>query len=409
MRSHFIALFIALSLSAQAFAQNASLSVDASVNGGNPHVAGTASTYTISVSNEGPADALNVQLSTAVPAGTTLQSFLPAAGWSCGGPGITCTTPALPPGSAFFTLVVNVPRATPQGTLITFTASVSTTSPDPNQNDNTVTLMTPVIWQSSLALSKSAPASAAAGAPISYTLNVSNGGPSDAADVTLNDALPAAFIIDSITAPGWSCTPGATVTCTMAQLGASAAVTIAGHTAPSTPAQTLTNNADVSASTDPTTHSASASTVLTTRADLSVTKTAAGPPVPGMDITYTIVVTNAGPSDAANVALNDPLPPPLTFVSITAPGWSCVTSNCTRAALAPGASTITLVAHVPPSTPLGTTITNTATVTSSTFDPTTPNVASASGTTGPPVPIPALSYIVLIALALLLAALAIRR
>jgi len=187
-------------------------------------------------------------------------------------------------------------------------------------------LSTAIFCLLQLALSKSAPPSAVAGNPITYTLNVTNAGPSDAASVTLNDALPAAFIIDSVTAPGWSCATGPTVTCTHPQIGSSVTVTIQGHTAPSTPPGTLTNDADVSATTDPNTHTASADTVITTVADLSITKSG-GPVSPGSDVTYTITVTNTGPSDAANVTVADALPPSLTLVSMSGAGWSWMPSR----------------------------------------------------------------------------------
>lgn len=407
-----------------AAAQSASLSVAASLNGGNPHVAGTTSTYTITVSNEGPDNALNVNLSTAVPTGTTFQSITFPGAWSCatpaiGGTGsITCSTATFAPGSDVFTLVVNVPRATAQGTLITLDANVTTTTTDPNPNDNIVALTAPVIWQSSLGLGKSGPASAFAGAPITYTLNVTNGGPSDAADVVLNDTLPADVLFDSVTAPGWTCSTPAigssgTVSCTIAQFGTSGTVTIQGHTAPSTPPETLTNNAAVSASSEPNTHTASANTTLTQSADIGLTKSSSALAA-DIDVTYTIVVNNSGPSDASNVALTDPLPAGLTFQSLSAPGWSCIapavgsggTVSCSRATLAPASSTITIVAHIPASTPTGTIISNTVTTTASTFDPTTPNSATSSGATAA---IPALSQFALIALALVVAALAVRR
>lgn len=392
MRNLFILNVLLLVSVSQAFAQNVSLSVDTSINGGNPLVAGTVATYDITVSNEGPGDALNVQLASAVPAGTTLQSFSPPAGWSCtvpsaGGTGaITCSIATFVPGFTVFTLVVNVPRATAQGTIVTLDATVSTTSPDPDTDDNTVSRSAPVIWQSLLGITKSAPASAVAGTSFTWTIDVTNAGPSDAADVVLDDPLPAAFLFDSINAPGWSCTTPAagssgTVNCTIAQFGSSGTITIQGHTAPSAPAQTLTNTAEVSASTEPNTHSASTTTDITRSADLTISKSS-GALVAGTDVTYTISVVNNGPHDASDVALADPLPPGLTFQSVNAPGWSCTgTINCTMATLAPGSSTITLVAHVPASTPPGTTITNTATVSSSTPDPTTPNSATASGTT----------------------------
>jgi hypothetical protein len=82
-----------------------------------------------------------------------------------------------------------------------------------------------------LGITKSAPAAAFA-----YTLNVMNAGPNDAADVVLNDPLPASFFVDSINAPGWSCTTpiagsSGTVNCTIAQFGSSGTITIQGHRA----------------------------------------------------------------------------------------------------------------------------------------------------------------------------------
>jgi uncharacterized repeat protein (TIGR01451 family) len=399
LRNFFILNVLLLVSVSQAFAQNVSLSVDASINGGNPPVAGTVATYDITVSNEGPGDALNVQLASAVPAGTTLQSFSPPAGWSCttppvGGTGaITCSTATFVPGFVAFTLVVNVPRATAQGTIVTLDATVSTTSPDPDTDDNTVSRSAPVIWQSLLGITKSAPATAVAGTSMTWTIDITNAGPSDAADVVLNDPLPAAFLFDSINAPGWSCTTPAagssgTVNCTIAQFGTSGTITIQGHTASSAAAQTLTNSADLSASSEPNTHSASASTDITRSADITLSKSSSAL-VAGTDVTYTISVVNNGPNDASDVTFADPLPAGLTFQSLNAPGWSCATPavggtgtiDCTLATLAPGSSTITLIAHLAASTPAGTTIANTATVSSTTPDPTTPNSATSSGTT----------------------------
>jgi len=387
-----------LALVTSASAQSASVAISGDINGGSPPIAGATTTYSLNISNEGPDDAANLQLMTSVPSGTTFNSLSAPPGWSCstppsGGTGsITCSIASFPPGFVSFTLVINVPRATAQGTVITLNAAVASTTADPDANDNTLELTGTVEWQSQLALSKSAPPSAFAGDPITYTLNVTNAGPSDAANVTLNDVLPAAFIVDSVTAPGWSCSTGPTVTCTNPQVGSSATVTIQGHTAPSATPGTLTNDADLSATTEPNTHAASADTVLTARADLSITKSG-GPVSPGSDVTYTITVTNTGPSDAANVTVTDTLPPPLTLVSMSGAGWSCVGTTCTRAELAPGASAITLVAHVAPATPPSTTIINTATVTSTTSDPTTPNTANTSATTPSPASVSATKQI----------------
>src|SRR5207248_196508 len=59
-------------------------------------------------------------------------------------------------------------------------------------------------------------------------------------------------------------------------------------------------------------------------ADLAVTKTDTPDPVTaGTDLTYTVTLTNNGPSDAQGVVLSDVVPAGTTFVSATAPaGWT---------------------------------------------------------------------------------------
>ena len=160
-------------------------------------------------------------------------------------------------------------------------------------------------------------------------------------------------------------------------LGASATFTVVVLVSPSTPAGTIiSNTADVTAATsDPNlaNNSQTVTTAVTTQADLSLTKTAAGGPViAGNDITYTITVANAGPSDAQTVAMTDVVPANTTFVSdaqtsgptftLTSPAVGGTgTISGTIGTLALGASAIfTVVVLVSPSTPEGTTITNTA-------------------------------------------------
>ncbi|WP_206412553.1 DUF11 domain-containing protein, partial [Lysobacter enzymogenes] len=53
-------------------------------------------------------------------------------------------------------------------------------------------------------------------------------------------------------------------------------------------------------------------------ADLAVVKTASSAtPVVGTNVTFTITLTNNGPSDAAGVNVNDQLPAGYAFVSAT--------------------------------------------------------------------------------------------
>jgi uncharacterized repeat protein (TIGR01451 family) len=126
----------------------------------------------------------------------------------------------------------------------------------------------------------------------------------------------------------------------------------------------------------------------TAQSDLELAKTASPTPVvPGTEETYAFRVTNHGPSTATNVSVTDPLPGGLTFES---GGQGCAatgkTVTCTVAEIAPGASvTFTVKTKVASSVtgcdgPDG--IGNTATVSSTTSDPTT---ANNSATVCPPV------------------------
>jgi len=130
---------------------------------------------------------------------------------------------------------------------------------------------------------------------------------------------------------------------------------------------------------------------VVTSGDLSITKTGSPDPVAaGGDLTYTITVTNNGPSDANNITVTDALPAGTTFGSTASSTGSCAgtaTVTCTIASIPNGASaTITLVVHVDPTTPPGTVISNTASVsspaevTAATADP-NPGNNSATATT----------------------------
>ncbi len=128
--------------------------------------------------------------------------------------------------------------------------------------------------------------------------------------------------------------------------------------------------------------------------DLGVTKLGPDTTTPGANITYTITVNNAGPDNADNATLTDPLPAGTTFVSIVCPaGWDCSshpavgvngTVTATKPSLPPTSGDVfTLVVHVSPATPLGTFITNQATVSSSTFDVNDENDSSTFSTLVP--------------------------
>lgn len=136
---------------------------------------------------------------------------------------------------------------------------------------------------------------------------------------------------------------------------------------------------------------APASQAFAQTADLLVTKSGPAGAAAGTNVPFAINVINSGPDDASNATLDDPIPPGMTFVSLTAPGgWVCSTPavgaggtvNCVNPLLASGSNAdFSLVVAIPGGFPAGTVFTNIAAVTSATFDPTDENNSSTAATT----------------------------
>lgn len=369
-----------------------------------PLNAGTNLTYTIGVTNSGPDPADAVEWTDTLPAGTTFVSLSSPGGWSCttppvgSGGTVECSTASLAVSTANFTLTVAVAPSVASGTVLSNTAAVTSTTADPDPMDNSDTETTTVGTSANLSVTKTdSPDPVTAGNNLTYTITVTNAGPSNAATVALADTLPAGTTFVSMPTPGgWSCTTGATINCSIASLPAGSTVfTLTVQVGAGVATGTvLSNTATVTSATpDPTpgNESATATTTVSTSADLSVTKTDSPDPVSaGANLTYTITVTNAGPSNAATVSLNDTLPAGTTFQSLAAEaGWSCVTPavgagglvTCSIASMAPGAAVFTLVVNVDAGVPGATVLSNTATVTSPTPDPDSGDLSSTATTT----------------------------
>jgi uncharacterized repeat protein (TIGR01451 family) len=129
---------------------------------------------------------------------------------------------------------------------------------------------------------------------------------------------------------------------------------------------------------------------VTASADLSITKTDSPDPVlAGNSITYTLTVTNAGPSTAQNVSVTDTIPAGTAFVDGVDGNGATVCALvlpdsviCDLGTMGPGeVQTVYITVEVDPSLPDGTILSNTATVTSSTPDPNLANNTAGATTT----------------------------
>jgi uncharacterized repeat protein (TIGR01451 family) len=128
-----LATLVGLAGAPPASAQSADLSVT-KADSPDPVIAGSNLTFAITLTNSGPSDAVVVALSDLIPANATFVSFAQASGPAftltsppVGGTGVVEASAAgLASGAtATFQLVVNVSAATPDGSTITSTATVT--------------------------------------------------------------------------------------------------------------------------------------------------------------------------------------------------------------------------------------------------------------------------------------------
>ena len=158
-----------------------------------------------------------------------------------------------------------------------------------------------------------------AGTLLTYTFNIENTGPDDAAGTTVVDTLPAGFSYVSDTS-SFGCTdntPGAgQVTCLVGIVSEGGTpsfemvVAVDSNVADGTLAVNTAVVSSDSTDPDPLNNTDSETTLVNAVADLSINKTAdpADLVAEGLQLTYSFEVDNSGPSDAQNVQTIDNLP-----------------------------------------------------------------------------------------------------
>jgi len=344
-------------------------------NGPNSVAPGATLNYTITVTNLGPFTASNVVVMDTLPPAAVFSS---ATGGGVVGSGVV-TWPAITALASGTVTNYTVTATAPTNGSLTNSASATSSTVDPNPANNNGTaansqVITTVAPQADVATTCSGPASVAPGATFNYSVTATNLGPSTASNVVVTDTLPGTATFVSATGGGVNNSGTVTWPAIAALAGGGTTNFNVTVTAPS--GGSLTNIvSSVSPVLDPVVSnnngSAAAARVITaigSQADLMVFKT--GPPVvlAGSNLTYTINVTNAGPSPATNVLLKDFLPTNVVFVSASGGGAlaSGVITWPNMSSLPNGGAdtfTVTVTASA-----LGT-FTNSAVATSTTPDP----------------------------------------
>lgn len=180
----------------------------------------------------------------------------------------------------------------------------------PPANGETIT---PLSILADLVVAKAdAPDPVAAGETLTYTVTITNNGPSDAQDVVATDTLTDVLTLQSTV--GCAEDPNGAPTCSLGAIaaGSTARYTITALIDSAILADTITNAVTVASSTSeaaPGDESATITTTVNAVADLELRKVDNPDPVlAGRPLTYTLILTNHGPSLAQGVFVTDTLP-----------------------------------------------------------------------------------------------------
>ena len=348
-------------------------------------IAGGNVVFDLTVDNLGVNDATSVELVDAFPSGLTYTGNQNASGAftvNAVGSTITVDMGTLPAGTTG-TIQLLASIDSNQTADITNTATVSAFEIETDNLNNSSSELLELVASDLSIVKSGSPDPVDAGSTLTYTMTVTNNGPDPAAGVSVVDTLPSdvTFVSGDVdgSSAGVSFDSGTGIL--TANIGAmnngDVSVVTVSVTVGANPSSTLSNTATVSATpnTDSnlTNNSSSVNTAVNRFVDLGITKAAVGTPVSSQNITYSMTVTNSGPSDAADVIVSDTLVSDLSFVSFN-PLTSAATHTIAGqdltidvGTLAAGASaTFEFVATIAASA-VGT-ISNTATVSTSDTD-----------------------------------------
>ena len=345
-------------------------------------------TYTVTVKNNGPSDATGVVLTDDIPASSTFVSATPSQGSDCTHDAgeVTCALGSLAKDATATISIVVTPTSTGD---ITNTASVDGTEADAvstNDSDDEKTTVNP---SADLEIDMTdSPDPALVGQNVTYTLTVTNKGPSTTTGVEVTHQLTNSVDFVSATPSQGTCTPAAgdgfSTKCELGNLAkdATATITIVGtptETGTVSSTATVANGGLEGPDPTPSNNTVEETTTVNASADLSVTTTDTPDPVLlGQDVTYTVTVKNNGPSDATGIVLTDDFPASTTTVSATPSQGSLCTQeageiSCALGDLAKDATaTVTIVVRPTSSGE----ITNTASVDGNEADPVSTNDSS---------------------------------
>lgn len=202
-------------------------------------------TYSVTVTNNGPATASSVALTVSFsgPA-IAVFSVVPSQGSCNNFSSVSCSLLNLSSGASALITIVVTPNS---GGTLTSTAAVSSAQSDSNSTNNSYILNTNVSGGVDLSITQLAlPDPVTAGNKLTYTINIVNAGSATATNVTLTDTLPSGATFASATPQNSCALFNSIVTCQLSNLASAANTTVAITVIPAAPG-IINNTAVVSA------------------------------------------------------------------------------------------------------------------------------------------------------------------
>lgn len=387
-----------------------------------PAIAGQTLTYVITAANDGPSQALSNVVTTTLPLDVTFVSASPSSGSCSTTPGagvtttggnrtISCNVGTINNGAQTTITVVVRPNNATRATTITNDVSIATTTVETgllaaNNTASTTTDIDPPDLDLIINLSDDVDP-VAIGDAVVYTISVVNSGPSTSENVVVTDTLPTGFLsYQSVTLPaGVSCPTlpavndvTGTVVCNLGNILAGDTVSFdinmlgAAKGIASNDVTVTSDEVPLGFESDATNNDVSEQTTVRTKADMEVFNKEAqnllSNPITSVflreDFQFLIQIRNnsgAGLDEADNVEVTDTLPagmeltgiPTVTVVTGTASASTCTgvaaetSFTCDLGTVSSGA-TIDIIAPVQMIVVPSGTVTNTASVATSSRD-----------------------------------------
>jgi uncharacterized repeat protein (TIGR01451 family) len=350
--------------------QSADLEIEKGVDNATPNESDPVA-YTVTVRNLGPHAATGVEVTDLLPAGVVYASDTPSQGSYVSATGLWTVGAIAAADSATLAIGVTVALGTAGSTITNLATATALDQTDPvSGNDADSVAIT--VQGADLALAKTTDNPAPnEGESFTYTVTVTNLGPDAASGVEVTDLLPAGVTYASDT-PSQGSYESATGLWTVGSIAAadSATLAIAATVDPGTAGATITNSASVTAADqgDPVSaNNADSVAIVVPSVDLEMAKAVSdSTPDEGDSIVYSVTVRNLGPDGATGVEITDVLPAGVTYAGDTPSqgSYESATGLWTAGAVAAGDSATLGIAAIVDAGTGGSTIVNTATITS---------------------------------------------